>query len=153
MQYNYIAYRNQIKNCNSKQIIVMANKKLKHQIKITVKEIDRITSNMLDISEMVGVYFGHAFRKCGKENCWCNKVVKGHPLIRITFNKNGKTISRAVPKNDELWIKQMTDKYRNFRQHFQKLRQFENKLNLLLDQFEEEVKRKSSRNKDYLKLL
>ena len=121
-------------------------------INSTVNQIVKITEKMTDFNDMVGVYFVAAYRKCGEPNCWCSKADNGHRVLRITFNKNKKSSSRTVPKNDEVWIKVMTDNYRNFRLYFKKLREYENKLNLLLKQFEEEVKKKSSKNKSYLNI-
>ena len=132
----------------------MSREKLKKNIKKVTKEIDQIVNEMISISHMIGGSFGTAYRRCGKPNCWCsNKEKPGHPLIRITFNEQKKSRSKAIPSKDKKWIKAMTDNYRDFRQHFQKLRQCENKLNELLNQFEQEVKNETKGLRDYFKGL
>ena len=132
----------------------MSREKLNNNIKKVTKEIDQIVNEMISISHMIGGSFGTAYRRCGKPNCWCsNKEKPGHPLIRITFNEEKKSRSKAIPSKDKQWIKAMTDNYRYFRQHFQKLRQCENKLNELLNQFEQEVKNETKGLRDYLKGL
>ncbi len=129
----------------------VSREKLIYQIKETLKEMDQIVNEMTNISLMVGGSFGISYRKCGKTNCWCNKVEeKGHPLLRITYNENRKSRTKAIPKQDKEWIKEMTDNYRNFRQNFQKMRQCENRLNELLNQFEKEVKTNTSNLRAYL---
>lgn len=125
--------------------------KFKTEIKSVLLEIDRLVTEMLNISQMVGASFGITYRKCGKANCRCNSEEnKGHPLLRITFTENKKSQTRAIPKKDEIWIKEMTDNYRNFRQNFQQLRIYEKKLNDLLNEFEKNIKTKTRTLRDYL---
>lgn len=129
----------------------MSREKLKNSIKNVIHEIDQIVNDMINISHMIGGSFGTAYRRCGKPNCWCrDKEKKGHPLIRITFNEQGKSRTKAIPAKDKQWIKEMTDNYKYFRQNFQKLRLCENKLNELLNEFEQEVKKETKSLTDYL---
>lgn len=129
----------------------MSSEKLKNSIKNVTQEIDQIVNDMINISHMIGGSFGTAYRRCGKPNCWCrDKEKKGHPLIRITFNEQGKSRTKAIPAKDKEWIKEMTDNYKYFRQNFQKLRLCENKLNELLNEFEQEVKKETKSLTDYL---
>ena len=124
---------------------------IKKEIKSVLIEIDHLTMEMINISQMVGASFGKTFRKCGKVNCRCNSdESKRHPVIRINFTENKKSKTRSIPKKDEKWIKEMTDNYRQFRQNFQQLRICENKLNDLLNQFEKNVKTKTRVLRDYL---
>ncbi|HET54890.1 MAG TPA: hypothetical protein ENN33_06700 [Ignavibacteria bacterium] len=132
----------------------MSREKLKNRIKNVSQQIDQIVNHMINISQMVGGSFGITYRRCGKPNCWCNNKEKpGHPLMRITFNEQKKSKSKTIPANDKEWIKEMTDNYRYFRQNFQKLRQCENKLNELLNQFEQDVKMETKGLRDYLKTM
>ena len=132
----------------------MSREKLKNSIKKLTQEIDQIVNEMINISHMIGGSFGTAYRRCGKPNCWCSDKEKlGHPFMRITFNEQRKSRTKAIPANDKEWIKQMTDNYRYFRQNFQKLRQCENKLNELLNQFEQEIKKETKSLRDYLKTM
>ncbi len=129
----------------------MSREKLKNSIKNVTQEIDQIVNDMINISHMIGGSFGTAYRRCGKPNCWCSdKEKKGHPLVRITFNEQRKSKTKAIPAKDKEWIKEMTDNYKYFRQNFQKLRQCENKLNELLNEFEQEVKKETKSLRDYL---
>jgi hypothetical protein len=132
----------------------MSRENLKYQIKNVLHQMDQIVTKMLKISHMVGGSYGITYRKCAKPNCWCSeKGEKGHPFRRITFNEQKKSRTKAIPQKDEEWIEEMTDNYRNFRQHFQKLRQYENELNELLNQFEQEVRSKTKELRDYLKTM
>ena len=132
----------------------MSREKLKNSIKKITQEINQIVNEMINISNMIGGSFGITYRRCGKPNCWCrDKEKPGHPLMRITFNEQRKSKTKAIPANDKEWIKEMTDNYRYFRQNFQKLRQCENKLNELLNQFEHEIKRETKSLRDYLKTM
>lgn len=129
----------------------MSSEKLKYQIKNVLQEINQIVNEMVLVSDMVGGSFGITYRKCGKANCWCsNTKQKGHPFIRITFVENRKSRTKAIPKKDKDWIKETTGNYKNFRQNFQKLREYQNRLNELLNQFEKEVKTKTSQLREYL---
>ena len=124
---------------------------IKKEIKLTLAEIDRLVTEMTNVSLMVGASFGIAYRKCGKVNCRCNSdESKRHPVIRITFTENKKSQTRAIPKKDEQWVKEVTDNYKNFRQNFQQLRICENKLNDLLNQFEKSTKEKTKVLRHYL---
>jgi hypothetical protein len=124
---------------------------LKEEIKTVLLEIDRLVAEMMNVSQMVGASFGIAYRKCGKPNCRCNSEEnKGHPVLRINFTEKKKSKTRAIPKKDEKWIKEVTDNYRNFRQNFQKLRSCEKKLNDLLNEFERVIKTKTIALRDYL---
>ena len=132
----------------------MSREKLKNKIKSVIQEIDHTVNEMINISHMIGGSFGIIYRRCGKPNCWCsNKEKLGHPLMRITFNEQRKSRTKAIPSNDKEWIKEMTDNYRYFRQNFQKLRQCENNLNELLNQFEQEAKTETKGFRDYLKTM
>ena len=129
----------------------MAREKLTYQIKNTAREIEQIVTEMTAISQMVGGSFGTTYRKCGKGNCWCSEEhQKGHPSLRITYTLKRTSRTKAIPKEDKEWIKERTDAYRNFRQHFQKLRQCEKKLHELLHQFEKDVKTNTSHLRPYL---
>lgn len=129
----------------------MLHMNLKKEIKAVLIEIDRLTTEMISISQMVGASFGITYRKCGKVNCRCNSdESKRHPVIRINFTENKKSKTRSIPKKDEAWIKEMTDNYKQFRQNFQQLRICENKLNDLLNLFEKNIKTKTRVLRDYL---
>lgn len=124
---------------------------IKKEIKSTLAQMESLVTEMTNVSLMVGASFGIAYRKCGKANCRCNNDdSKKHPVIRITFTENKKSKTKAIPKHDEQWVKEVTDNYRNFRQNFQQLRICENRLNELLNQFEKNAKEKTRVLKKYL---
>ena len=129
----------------------VAMKNLKKEINSILLEIDRLTNEMISVSQMIGASFGVTFRKCGKVSCRCNSDEnKRHPLVRITFTEKRKSQTRSIPKKDEKWIEEMTGNYKQFRQNFQQLRICENKLNDLLNQFEKNIKSKTRVLRDYL---
>jgi len=124
---------------------------LKNQIQATLVEIERLVTEMTNVSQMIGASFGMAYRKCGKPGCRCSTdESKRHPVIRITFTENQKSQTRAIPKKDEQRVKELTDNYKNFRQNFQQVRICQNKLNDLLNQFEKITKEKTKMIEDIL---
>ena len=96
------------------------------------------------IGHMIRGTYGVAYRRCGKLNCWCsNKDSKGHPSHRISWTKNGKSATKSIPKEDIAWIKEMTGNYKRWRGLRTKLRKLEQEFKNMLDQFEDEVIKKT----------
>lgn len=110
-----------------------------------------LLSCLFETKEMVRGTFCEIYVKCGKDNCWC-KEGKGHLHRRMSIRENGKSHQRAVPKDEHVWIENMTNSYREFRNMRRDVIKLEKQIKSLLDQYEEQIVKKSKRGKAYLKL-
>lgn len=108
-----------------------------------------IISEMFSINEMVWGSFCLIHVKCGKKYCKCN-TGKLHPHHRMSWRENGKSISRAVPKEEHEWIEEMTGNYRKFRELRKQLIEIEDNIKSFLDTYEEGVVKKTRKGKSYL---
>lgn len=123
----------------------------KEKIKNYEKERALIFETLLDAKAMIPGSYKQLLLRCGKSNCWCHHVEGGgHPLRRITWTENGISKTKAIPKKDTNWIKEVTDEYRNFRKMRRKLKKLEAKCKQLLDKYEKELIKKTRQLKDYL---
>jgi len=121
------------------------------KIKNLEKERAEILRCLLDFKMMIPGSFGELILKCGKKNCWCHqKKDGGHPLSRITWTENGVAKTKAIPKEDIEWIKEMTDSYRAFRQLRRKLKNLETTCKQTIDKYEREVVKNTRKLRDYL---
>ena len=119
-------------------------KKLENQLIQTLKE-------MLSFHLMIPGTFKEVYCKCGKKNCWCyNKDKSGHPFRRITWSDNGYSKTKAIPKKDTHWIITVTDNYRKFRKNRKKLRNLAKRLQELLDEYENDIIKRTRERRDYL---
>ena len=114
------------------------------------ERIRKTLDELRGIRSMIRGSYGKIYRQCGKPNCWCANSKTGHPLHRITWFKDAQSGTKAIPKDDVTWIKEMTETYREFRQLRTKLRLEMTKLKKALDQLEDEVILKTKKIKDYL---
>ncbi len=122
--------------------------------KIQEKENKRqkLLSSLLENKEMVRGSFCQIFVKCGRATCWCTKG-KGHPHKRMSLREGGKNFSRAVPKEDHVWVEEMTNNFREYREKRRQLGKLENEIRKLLDQLEEKCVKKTKKGKSYLENL
>lgn len=130
--------------------IVAKMKALLKKIEKLEGERERITSEMLETTQMVRGTFANNYRRCGKATCWCYESEKGHPCNRITWTKNAKTGSKVIPEKDVSWIKEMTANYKGFKKNRQRLRKINEDLRLLLDKLEDAIIKKTHRRREYL---
>lgn len=108
-----------------------------------------VISELLAMKKMVWGSFCLIHVKCGKKYCQCS-MGKLHPHRRMSWRENGKSISRAVPKEEHEWIEEMTGNYRKFRELRRKLQGIDEDINTLLDTYEEGVVKKTRKGKLYL---
>lgn len=121
------------------------------KIKALEKKRLNLCSELLSIKKMVWGSFCLIYVKCGNKNCQC-ATGKLHPHQRMSWRENGKAISRAVPKEEHEWIEEMTGNYRRFRELRRELNEINEKMNSLLDAYEETVVKKTRKGKQYLKI-
>lgn len=50
--------------------------------------------------------------KCGKDNCWCSKASKGHPVCYLSIRVGTKRKMIYVPKEKEKQVREWVKKYK-----------------------------------------
>jgi len=123
----------------------------KNNIQSLEKKRSSCLNELLHISSMIRGSYKKSYCRCGKSTCWCSKdkESKGHPSHRISWTKDSKSKTKAIPKEDAAWIKEMTINYRKYRTIRTKLRKLNNELKVLLDNLEEEVIKRTEKLKNY----
>lgn len=121
------------------------------KIKIKEKRFHKLLSNIFDLNNMVWGSFCLIHVKCGKKYCRCQKGIL-HPHNRMSWRENGRSISRAVPKEDHKWMEGMTENYRKFKKLRRELLELEEEISVLLDEFESFVVMRTRRGKSYLEI-
>lgn len=121
--------------------------------KVKEKEKKR-QSLILQISKMekmVRGSFCEIYVKCGKKNCKCQNGEK-HPHKRMSLREGGRSYSRAVPKEEYIWIGEMTNNYRKYREIRRMINKIENEIKELLDEYEDLVVQTTRKGKTYLEV-
>jgi hypothetical protein len=113
------------------------------------KKRRELIENLFQIEEMVQGSFCLIHVKCGRSYCQCNHG-KLHPHRRMSMRKDGKQISRAVPKKEYAWITLVTNNYREYRKIRKMLNSIEEEMNELLDLHANELVKTTSKGKAYL---
>lgn len=113
------------------------------------KERRDLIEKLFQIKEMVQGSFCLIHVKCGRSYCQCNQG-KLHPHYRMSMRRNGKQISRAVPKKKHAWITEVTENYREYRKIRKMLSAMDDEINELVDAYAKELVQKSSKGKRYL---
>ncbi len=103
------------------------------------------------IRHMIRGTYCEAYRRCGKITCWCSKSneTKGHISHRISWTRNSKSQTKAIPRKDIVWIKEMTDNYKEWRTFRTELRELEKDLKILMDELEEKVIKRTEKRREY----
>ena len=115
------------------------------------KERTQILKYLLDAKEIIPGSYRKLIVRCGKPNCWCHhEEGGGHPFRRITWTENGVSKTKAIPKEDIQWIKEVTNSYRKFRKMRRKLKKLEAVCKELLDKYEKELIKRTRKLRDYL---
>lgn len=113
------------------------------------KKRRKLIEKLFQIEEMVQGSFCLIYVKCGRSYCQCNQG-NLHPHHRMSMRRNGKQLSRAVPKEEHAWITTVTENYRKYRNIRKLLNSIEDEINELLDLHGNELVYKSSNAKAYL---
>lgn len=116
---------------------------------ILEKRRRELLEELFSITEMVQGSFCLIYVKCGRASCRCNRG-QLHPHYRMSMRREGKQLSRAVPKEERTWITEATDNYRRYRRIMKAIKVVEAQIGELLKRHEIELIRKSSKNKRYL---
>lgn len=107
-----------------------------------------LLSHIIVDRKMVRGSFCEIHVKCGK-NCRCNSG-RGHTHKRMSLRENGKSFSRAVPREEYEWIQEMTDNFRDYRNMRRQLAKLEKEIHELLDQYEHKIVTQCKKGKLYL---
>ncbi len=126
--------------------MLLKNKIIKIEKQRTIV-IDRLQA----IRRMIRGTYCETYRRCGKATCWCSKSkeTKGHISYRINWTKNSKPKTKAIPKNDTVWIKEMTGNYKKWRTFRAELRELEKNLKILVDEREDEIIKRTEKRREY----
>ena len=77
----------------------------------------QVLSEVASVGEMRAGSLTARFRRCGKANCRCARPDDpGHgPVLSLTRNENGKTVTRIIPAHAEADTRARIAEYRRFR--------------------------------------
>ena len=77
----------------------------------------KLIEKILEIEEILFGSLNSVYRKCGKENCWCNEAEQGHFLKRLSWKDIASDTARtkAVHVEDENWIALCLANYKKLR--------------------------------------
>jgi len=115
------------------------------------KKRQQLIAELFDLKEMVRGSFCTIHVKCGKKNCRCQNG-QLHPHKRMSLRENGKSFSRAVPKEEYEWIMAMTGHYRRFQELRKEIDALEQEAKSLLDSYETQVVNQTKKGKSYLSI-
>lgn len=113
------------------------------------KKRQQLSEQLFSIKEMIQGSFCLIHVKCGRSSCKCNQG-RLHPHYRMSMRREGKQVSRAVPKEEHEWIAKVTDNYREYRRLLRSINKLDNQIKDLLDAYGKESVKKSSKKKSYL---
>ena len=116
----------------------MSIKNIANKISSLERKRSRVVEKLISTRFMIRGSFSQTKRKCGKPNCWCRNE-SGHPNTRITWNDGIQPRTKSIPKNEIPWIKEAAKSYKGFRQLRHEIKIQDNKLNELLNIFENTV--------------
>ena len=119
----------------------------------TLKKIEKqrslLLSDLQRIEHMIRGTYVETHRKCGKPTCWCANESKGHPSYQISWTKDDKSRSKAIPREDILWINAMTGNYRKWRTIRSNIRKLEEELRNLIDKLEYDIIKETEKLRKY----
>ena len=119
----------------------------------TLKKIEKqrslLLSELQSIRNMIRGTYVETHRKCGKSTCWCANESIGHPSHQISWTKDSKSRSKAIPREDILWIKEMTGNYRKWRTIRSNIRKSEDELRILIDKLEDDIIKNTEKLRKY----
>ena len=119
------------------------------KLKKIEKQRSLLLSDLQRIGHMIRGTYVETHRKCGKPTCWCAKESKGHPSYQISWTKDAKSRSKAIPREDIIWIKEMTGNYRKWRIIRSNIRKLEKELRILIDKLEDDIIMKTKKLRKY----
>lgn len=116
----------------------MSIKNIANKISSLERKRSMVVEKLISIRFMIRGSFSQTKRKCGKPNCWC-RTGSGHPNTRITWKEGAQPKTKSLSKNEIPWIKEAAKSYKDFRLLRHEIKMQDNKLNDLLNIFENTV--------------
>ncbi len=118
------------------------------QIKALEKKRADTLSKILSAKLMVPGSYGKVYCRCGKLNCWCSSG-KGHPYSRIVFSEGGRSKTKSIHEDNVIWIKNVIDNYRDFKEAVKKIKEYDARLFELLGKYLKEIIMQTRDKKEY----
>lgn len=119
------------------------------EIKKIEKKKRELFSELKPIRNMIRGTYVQTHRKCGKANCRCSREEIGHPCYQLSWSKDGRSRSKAIPKDDISWIKEMTGYYKKWRSIRTDIRKLEDQERKLITREEEDIIQRTEKLRKY----
>ena len=105
------------------------------------KRLDTI-NRVLQTKPYIAAQVYERYKKCGKANCKCAKGEPHGPFLWIYQKKKGqKVVSTTVAKEKAAEAKEMAARYEGLLRQRQQIRETDQKINELLNEFESHMER------------
>lgn len=120
-------------------------------LKKLLEKQNALIKDLLKIDHMIKGAFVIVQTKCGKANCWCVDG-EGHKHARISWRENNLVHVRAVPGEDQEWVKQMTLNNRTYKKLMNDFLNIQNKINMVLESNHKKIIHMTKKKKSYLRI-
>ena len=128
------------------------------QMKITSNDakkiLDRLHATVEKLFTLTEILRGSIItthRRCGKENCWCAQPgQKGHPSTRLAWADATGSKTRSIHDNELNEIKTAVEQYRSFKLLRKNLRNDEQSLENVLNEFENQMVDENRHKRGYM---
>ena len=130
--------------------IKMSIRKIQKRLQRLNERHQGLLKDLLNPPPMLRGSFSCVSTRCGKPTCWCAQSVKGHRHNRLTWSERGKMRTRKVPEEQVDRIKELTGRYRLFRQHRRELHQVQKQLIETIAKLESAVNAQTRKPISYL---
>ena len=114
-----------------------------------LKKQNSLIGDLLKFDRMIKGSFVIVQTKCGKENCWCVEG-DGHKHARISWREDNLGRVRAVPDEDQDWVKQMTQNNRVYKKLMSDFLNIQSKINIALENNYKKIIHVTKKEKSYL---
>lgn len=116
--------------------------------------LDRLHATVGELLTLTGMLRGSIItthRRCGKENCWCAQPgQKGHPSTRLAWADATGSKTRSIHEEELNGIAAAVGQYREFKLLRKNLRNDEQSLENVLDEFENKIINKNRHKRGYV---
>src|SRR4030042_6119872 len=82
---------------------------------------DKLSQRITKLSPWIEGTLVTTTRFCGRKNCTCHTSGQKHPVMYVTWKKNGKTVSLYVPKNLESDVREWGKNYKRLKEIIRKI--------------------------------
>jgi len=129
----------------------MKNIDLEQQIKSKFSDIIKLKNCILKTRTMTKGTVYTLKRKCGNQNCKCNKNNELHSSICLSYSNKGKTKLKILKTKNEInELKKETIKYKKFRQCRAEIVKKFNQIIKLINQYENKIIKKVGEKNEFI---